>query len=205
MKTHLPDRDIPAPADTEQDIIADPETEALWQEIQAAWDARSRHVEESLASHAQQYPLQINFANSRSTQRRVEGWISVASHCQPLPMRLLCPLLPPHRRPPLAHTFQLLVNRQCRHCHRLFPSNPPQQCHAFYKLAAFLPLQNLYRLPDAGSRPCHVVMHPCGRRLHDDTDWPFRACGSGGSHRHRSRPAARINHVLQQPQTTTLS
>lgn len=73
MKTHLPDRDIPAPADTEQDIIADPETEALWQEIQAAWDARSRHVEESLASHAQQYPLQINFANSRSTQRRVRA------------------------------------------------------------------------------------------------------------------------------------
>ena len=73
MKTHLPDRDIPAPADTEQDIIADPETEALWQEIQAAWDARSRHVEESLASHAQQYPLQINFANSRSTQRRVSA------------------------------------------------------------------------------------------------------------------------------------
>lgn len=71
MKTHLPDRDLPAPADTEQDIIADPETEALWQEIQAAWDARSRHVEESLASHAQQYPLQINFANSRATQRRV--------------------------------------------------------------------------------------------------------------------------------------
>ena len=28
MKTHLPDRDLPAPADTEQDIIADPETEA---------------------------------------------------------------------------------------------------------------------------------------------------------------------------------
>ena len=73
MKTHLPDRDIPAPADTEQDIIADPETEALWQEIQAAWDARSRHVEESLASHAQQYPLQINFANSRTTQRRVRA------------------------------------------------------------------------------------------------------------------------------------
>ena len=73
MKTHLPDRDLPAPADTEQDIIADPETEALWQEIQAAWDARSRHVEESLASHAQQYPLQINFANSRSTQRRVRA------------------------------------------------------------------------------------------------------------------------------------
>ena len=73
MKTHLPDRDIPAPADTEQDIIADPETEALWQEIQAAWDARSRHVEESLASHAQQYPLQINFVNSRSTQRRVRA------------------------------------------------------------------------------------------------------------------------------------
>ena len=73
MKTHLPDRDIPAPADTEQDIIADPETEALWQEIQAAWDARSRHLEESLASHAQQYPLQINFANSRSTQRRVRA------------------------------------------------------------------------------------------------------------------------------------
>lgn len=73
MKTHLPDRDIPAPADTEQDIIADPETEALWQEIQAAWDARSRHVEESLASYAQQYPLQINFANSRSTQRRVRA------------------------------------------------------------------------------------------------------------------------------------
>lgn len=73
MKTHLPDRDIPAPADTEQDIIADPETEALWQEIQAAWDARSRHVEESLTSHAQQYPLQINFANSRSTQRRVRA------------------------------------------------------------------------------------------------------------------------------------
>ena len=71
MKTHLPDRDLPAPADTEQDIIADPETEALWQEIQAAWDARSRHVEESLASHAEQYPLQINFANSRATQRRV--------------------------------------------------------------------------------------------------------------------------------------
>ena len=71
MKTHLPDRDIPAPADTEQDIIADPETEALWQEIQAAWDARSRHVEESLASFAEQYPLQINFANSRATQRRV--------------------------------------------------------------------------------------------------------------------------------------
>ena len=73
MKTHPPDRDLPAPADTEQDIIADPETEALWQEIQAAWDARSRHVEESLASHAQQYPLQINFANSRSTQRRVRA------------------------------------------------------------------------------------------------------------------------------------
>ena len=36
MKTHLPDRDIPAPADTEQDIIADPETEALWQEILSA-------------------------------------------------------------------------------------------------------------------------------------------------------------------------
>ena len=71
MKTHLPDRDLPAPADTEQDIIADPETEALWQEIQAAWDARSRHVEESLASFAEQYPLQINFANSRATQRRV--------------------------------------------------------------------------------------------------------------------------------------
>ena len=73
MKTHLPDRDIPAPADTEQDIIAVPATEALWQEIQAAWDARSRHLEESLASHAQQYPLQINFANSRSTQRRVRA------------------------------------------------------------------------------------------------------------------------------------
>lgn len=71
MKTRLPDRDIPAPADTEQDIIADPETEALWQEIQAAWDARSRHVEESLANYAEQYPLQINFANSRATQRRV--------------------------------------------------------------------------------------------------------------------------------------
>ena len=73
MKTHLPDRDIPAPADTEQDIIADPETEALWQEIQAAWDARSRHVEENLASYAEQYPLQINFANSRSTQCRVRA------------------------------------------------------------------------------------------------------------------------------------
>lgn len=73
MKTNLPDKDIPAPADTEQDIIVDPETEALWQEIRAAWDARSRHVEESLASHAQQYPLQINFANSRATQRRVRA------------------------------------------------------------------------------------------------------------------------------------
>lgn len=73
MKTHLPDRDIPDPADKEQDIIADPETEALWQEIQAAWDARSRQVEESLASHAQQYPLQINFANSRAAQRRVRA------------------------------------------------------------------------------------------------------------------------------------
>ena len=73
MKTPPPDRDLPAPADAAQDIIADPETEALWQEIQAAWDARSRHVEESLASHAQQYPLQINFANSRSTQRRVRA------------------------------------------------------------------------------------------------------------------------------------